>query len=40
MKLLVNITPLKAGTGEPVGEVEKIPCPADVGPDTLLSYLT
>jgi len=40
MQLFGNIVPMKAGSAEPVGESGTIECPADVEPDTILSFLT
>jgi hypothetical protein len=40
VKIFVNVTPVKTGTAEPVGAVQKVGCPGDIEPDTLLSYLT
>ena len=39
MRLFMKIIPLRAGTGEPTGESHILPCPPDVEPDTLLSFL-
>jgi hypothetical protein len=39
MRLFVKITPMRAGTAEPVGVPEMMPCAADVEPDTIRSYL-
>src|SRR5580704_6786661 len=39
MQLHVKITPLCAGTAEPVGPSEILLCPADVGPETVRSFL-
>src|SRR5580693_509683 len=40
MELFIKIIPLRAGTSEPVGQPRIVACPADVGPDTILSFLT
>jgi hypothetical protein len=40
MRLLVKIIPLSAGTAEPAGAPELLPCPPDVEADTILSFLT
>jgi hypothetical protein len=40
MRLLVKIIPLSAGTAEPAGAPELVPCPPDVEADTILSFLT
>jgi len=40
MRLLVKIIPLRAGTAEPAGAPELLPCPPDVEADTILSFLT
>src|SRR6266702_4263583 len=40
MRLFVKVIPLQAGTGEPAGEARLVYCPADVEPDTVLSFLT
>jgi len=39
MRLFIKIIPLRAGTAEPAGEPSFLPCPADVEPDTILSFL-
>jgi hypothetical protein len=39
MRLFVQVTLLKAGTYEPSAEAELMECPADVEPDTILSFL-
>jgi hypothetical protein len=40
MELFIKIIPLRAGISEPVGQPRIVACPADVGPDTILSFLT
>jgi hypothetical protein len=40
MRLLVKIIPLSAGTAEPAGAPDLLPCPPDVEADTILSFLT
>ena len=40
MQLFVKVTPLKADTAEATAEGEVLRCPADVEPDTILSFLT
>ncbi len=40
MQLYVKVLPVRAGTAEPVGEPLMQPCPSDVGPDTVLSFIT
>jgi len=40
MRLFIKIIPLRAGTAEPAGEPRILPCPPDVEPDTILSFLT
>lgn len=40
MRLFVQVTPLKAGTPEPSGDSHLMECPADVEPDTVLSFLS
>ena len=40
MQLYVTITPVSAGTSRPAGEPRTVPCPADVEPDAVLSFLT
>ncbi len=40
MQLFVKIIPLRAGTAEPAGESRMLPCPPDVEPDTILSFLS
>jgi hypothetical protein len=40
MRLFIKAIPLRAGTGEPVGEPRLLRCPPDVEPDTILSFLT
>jgi hypothetical protein len=39
VQLFVKIVPLKAGSAEAAGDEEVIPCPPDVEPDTILSFL-
>jgi hypothetical protein len=40
MQLYVKVVPLSAGTSQPAGEPLTVPCPPDVEPDTVLSFLT
>lgn len=40
MPLFVKVIPLRAGTSEPAGDPRLMPCPPDVEPDTILSFLT
>jgi hypothetical protein len=40
MPLFVKVIPLRAGTSEPAGEPFLLRCPPDVGPDTIVSFLT
>jgi hypothetical protein len=40
MPLFVNVIALRAGTTEPAGEPRLLPCPPDVEPGTVLSFLT
>lgn len=40
MRLFIKIIPLRAGTAEPAGEPRIPPCPPDMEPDTILSFLT
>jgi hypothetical protein len=37
--LQIRITPLRAGTAEPVDEPRLFPCPPDLEPDQILSFL-
>lgn len=39
-RLWVRILPLLAGTAEPAGQPDVLPCSADVEPDTILSFLS
>jgi len=39
-RITLQVTPVRAGSGEPIAESERIDCPLDVAPDTLLSFLT
>jgi hypothetical protein len=40
MPLFVKVIPVRAGTSEPAGEPFLLRCPPDVGPDTIVSFLT
>ena len=40
MRLVVKVIPLSAGTAEPAGAPELLPCPPGVAADTILSFLT
>lgn len=40
MTLTVKLIPVKPGSSDPVGEPEMIPCPDDVEPANVLSFLT
>lgn len=40
MRLFIKMIPLRAGTSELAGEHGVFECPADVEPDTILSFLT
>ena len=40
MPLFVKVIPVRAGTSEPAGEPFLLPCPPDVGPDAIVSFLT
>jgi hypothetical protein len=39
MPLEIRITPLRAGTAEPVDEPRLLPCPPDLEPDQIRSFL-
>lgn len=39
MSLQIRITPLRAGTAEPVDEPRLFPCPPDLEPDQIRSFL-
>lgn len=40
MQLFIKIIPLRPGTAEPARQTRIAACPADVEPDTILSFLT